>query len=86
MSETALVPDPAAAPALPSGRAAVDLVNGRPGGLTRTVGCTLGRAALIGTGMWISGKRENLGRDALAGALGIEAFVLAWALYRRGES
>lgn len=72
-------------PALPSGRAAVDLVNGQPGGLGRTVLCTFGRAALIGTGMWVAGKRENLGRDALAGAIGIEAFVLAWAIYRREE-
>lgn len=71
--------------ALPSGRAAVDLVNGKPGGLVKTVACTLGRAALIGTGMWLGGKRENLGRDAVAGAVGIEAFVLAWALYRSSE-
>lgn len=70
---------------LPSGRAAVDLVNGKPGGLTKTIACTLGRAALIGTGMWLGGKRENLGRDAVAGAVGIEAFVLAWALYRSSE-
>lgn len=70
---------------LPSGRAAVDLVNGKPGGLVKTIACTIGRAALIGTGMWIGGKRENLGRDAVAGAVGIEAFVLAWALYRSNE-
>ena len=71
--------------ALPSGRAAVDLVTGKPGGLVRTVGCTLGRAVLIGTGMWLGGKRDNLGRDAVAGALTIEAFVLGWALYRTNE-
>ncbi len=72
-------------PALPSGRAAVELVNGKPGGLVKTIVCTLGRAALIGTGMWLGGKKDNLGRDAVAGALGIEAFVLAWALYRSSE-
>ena len=71
--------------ALPSGRAAADLVNGRPGGLAKTIACTFGRAALIGTGMWLGGKQENLFRDALAGALGIEAFVLAWAAYRANE-
>ena len=68
--------------ALPSGAAAHDLVNGRPGGLGKTILCTFGRAALIGTGMWIAGKRDNLGRDALAGAVGIEAFVIAWAIYK----
>lgn len=72
-------------PPLPSGEAAMHLVNGRPGGLSRTILCTLGRAALLGVGMWAGGKRENLGRDALAGALGIEAFVLAWAAYRSAE-
>lgn len=67
-------------PALPSGQAADDLVNGRPGGLGRTILCTAGRAALIGTGMWIGGKKENVGRDAVAGALAIEVFVLAWGV------
>lgn len=70
---------------LPSGRAALDLVTGRPGGLGKTIVCTLGRASLIGVGMAVVGKRENLVRDALAGALGIEAFVLAWAMHRAGD-
>lgn len=45
----------------------------------------MSRAVLIGTGMWIGGKRENVGRDALAGAIGIEAFVLGWAFYATAE-
>jgi hypothetical protein len=71
---------------LPSGQAALDLVKGRPGGFGRTVACTFGRAALIGVGMLVGGKTENLARDAFAGALGIEAFVLAWAYYRSREA
>ena len=70
---------------LPSGSAAIDLVEGRPGGFGKTVLCTFGRAVLIGAGMIAGGKRENLARDAFAGAVGIEAFVIAWAYYRSRE-
>jgi len=35
--------------------------------------------------MLVGGKTKNLARDAFAGALGIEAFVLAWAYYRSRE-
>lgn len=57
-------------------------MNGEPGALSRVVLCTAGRAALLAAGMYAGGKRENLTRDAVAGALGIEAFVLAWAAWQ----
>lgn len=72
--------------ALPSGQAAFDLVEGDTGALPRVVGFTVARAGLIALGMYaLGGKRENLVRDSLAGACGIEVFVLAWALWRKGQ-
>lgn len=40
---------------------------------------TVGRAALIGTGLAVAGQRENLVRSALAASMAIETFVLLWA-------
>ncbi len=69
--------------ALPSGRAAYDLVDGDWSALAPVVGYTAARAALIAVGMVIAGEREHIIRNALAGAVGIEAFVLVWALIKK---
>lgn len=69
-------------PALPSGTSAYRLMSGDPSGLVGVVGHTLGRSVLVGTGMAVAGERKHLVRNAVAGALGIEAFVLMWAAWR----
>ena len=66
----------------PSNAAACRFLNGEPNGAVAVIGTTLGRAALIGAGMWIFGLREpkDLVKYAIAGALGVEAAVFYWAL------
>ena len=69
---------------LPSGEAAKALMQGAPGALGPVVGYTLLRAGLIGAGLYVAGQRQGVVRGALAGALAIELWVLAWAA--RSES
>lgn len=64
---------------LPSSECAFELVQGNWGALPQCVLTTLGRAVLIGAGMAVLGERQNLVRNSLGGALGIECFVLGWA-------
>lgn len=77
---------PPAPPALPSGTSAYRLVTGDPGGLAGVIGHTLGRSILVGTGMAVAGERRHLVRNAVAGALGIEAFVFMWACWKAREA
>ncbi|MFZ1005932.1 MAG: hypothetical protein WAN65_03790 [Candidatus Sulfotelmatobacter sp.] len=70
--------------ALPSGQAVFNLVSGDWTALPAVVGTAAARAVLVGTGMALAGEREHLVRNALGGALAIEAFVFAWALYKKG--
>jgi hypothetical protein len=77
---------PPAYPALPSGTSAYRLMTGDPMGIVGVVGHTLGRSVLVGTGMAVAGERKHLVRNAVAGALGIEAFVLAWAAWKAYEA
>jgi len=67
--------------ALPSGSSAAALVGGDLSALPIAVGHTLVRAALVGTGLLIAGEREHVIRNAVAGSLAIEAFVLGWAAW-----
>jgi hypothetical protein len=46
---------------------------------------TTARAVLIGTGMYIAGFRDGIVRDSVAGALTIEAVVIAMNLTSKGE-
>ena len=71
-----------ACPALPSGTSAYRLMSGDPSGLVGVVGHTVGRSVLVGVGMAVAGERKHLVRNAVAGALGIEAFVLVWAAWK----
>jgi hypothetical protein len=66
---------------LPSGDSAEALVRGEPGALPKVVGHTLLRAGLIGGALSVAGMtwKTGLARYSLAGALGIETFVLVWA-------
>lgn len=69
-------------PALPSGTSAYKLASGDPAGIPGVIGHTIGRATLIGTGLAVVGERRHLVRNAVGGALAIEAFVLVWAAWR----
>ena len=63
---------------LPSSSAAVSLLRGEPGGLTKVVLSTAARAVLVGIGLYCAGERARLVRYSVAGAMAIEAFVLIW--------
>ena len=69
--------------ALPSGQAAFDLVSGDRSCLLPVIGTTLARSALIGVGMAVAGERKHLVRNAVAGAVAVEGFVLIWALFKK---
>lgn len=69
---------PVTCPPLPSAQAASDVVAGKPGGWAEVAGWTAVRAALVATGLYAVGERRHVVRNAVAGAVAIEAFVLAW--------
>lgn len=64
---------------LPSQDAAINLVQHRPGAVGEVAGSMLLRGVLIGAGLAAVGLRgKQLLMGALAGAVAIEVFVLAW--------
>lgn len=72
---------PTACASLPSSNAAADWLAGVPGSGARVVGSMAGRAALIGTGLYVAGFRgRDLVKGSLFAATAIEIFVLAWIL------
>jgi hypothetical protein len=73
--------------ALPSGSSALALVGGDAGALPKVLLHTGLRAALVGVGLFAAGERAHVVRNAVAGSLAIEAFVLGWAAWklRRGR-
>lgn len=77
--------DPPACPALPSGSSAVALVGGDWSALPLAVGHTILRATLVGGGMLAAGERAHVVRNAVAGSLAIETFVLMWAMWKRRQ-
>ena len=75
--------EPSACPAaLPSGSSASALLAGDIGMLPKVIGYTLVRGALIGAGMLVAGERKHVVRNAFAGTLAIEAFVIGWAAWK----
>lgn len=68
---------------LPSADSAASLVRGERNALPRVIVHTLGRSAVIGIGLAIAGQRENLIRNAQAGGIAIEVFVLAYQYSKR---
>ncbi len=71
-------------PRLPSGDAAVNLALGNPSAVPGVVATTLMRMALVWAGAKVI-KPEISWRAALAGAVGVEAFVVGWALLYRKQ-
>lgn len=72
-------------PSLPSATVAYKLVAGDVvAGVPGAIATTLFRASLIGAGMWLAGARDKdaLKRQALGGALMVEASVIGYAWWR----
>jgi hypothetical protein len=71
---------PECPPSLPSSTATRALLAGEPGGAAAVAFAVAGRALIIGAGMKLAKPRRRarkIARDALAGALAIQAFVVA---------
>ena len=66
---------------LPSASSAQDLVDGKAGSVVRVLSHMIGRAALVGTGIYLAGAGRKTPKYALAGSIAIECFVLSYALY-----
>jgi hypothetical protein len=49
------------------------------------VGHTIVRAALVGAGLVVAGERTHVIRNAVAGSLAIETFVLGWAAWLKAR-
>lgn len=66
---------------IPSSTSARSLVRGEPGGVIAALLSTVARAGIIGAGLYVAGARgRKLVVYAAAGAVAIEAFVLAWVV------
>lgn len=68
--------------ALPSGSSAAALLSGDMSALPLAVAHTVLRAGLVGAGLLVAGERTHVVRNAVAGSLAIEAFVLSWAAWK----
>ena len=72
---------------LPSSTSAADLIEGKPGSLGRAFLHTVGRATLIGTGLYAAGYRgKDLVKGSIAASLAIEAFALVWFASQKSSS
>lgn len=80
-------PDPFAPPIpleegglMPSYEAACDLYRGDPDAIWKVGLSWVGRAAIIGVALRLAGEKDlgTLTKYALAGSLGVEAFVVGW--------
>jgi hypothetical protein len=64
---------------LPSAGSAASLVRGEAGALPLLLLHMVGRAGIIGTGLWLAGAGQDTIKYAFAGSMAIEAFVLLYA-------
>jgi hypothetical protein len=69
-------------PSVPSAEAAYRLVAGDASAIPAVLGTMALRGGLIAAGVLLAGQREHVFRSSVAGAIAIEAFVLAWAAYK----
>ena len=73
---------------MPTYRAVCDLYEGKPGALWDVGLGILSRAAFIGAGIYVVGGERDLARVAqlaIAGSLGVEAFVVGYVWIESGE-
>lgn len=73
---------------LPSADAAKRLVRGESAAIPAVIFTTLARAALIGAGMYVVSSNKDmhtLSKQAIAGAVAVELFVLGWALHEEKQ-
>jgi hypothetical protein len=78
--------DVAGCASLPSSQAALDLVEGKPAAIVPVLGSMLGRAALIGAGLFVVGERRNLVKYSAAAAVAIELFVIGYVAANRRKA
>ena len=71
---------------LPSSQAALDLVEGKPAAIVPVLGSMLGRAALIGAGLFVVGERKHLFKYSAAAAVAIEMFVIGYVAANRRKA
>lgn len=71
---------------LASGDVTGQLIEGDVSALPKVIGYTLLRSVLVGVGMAVAGMPidRNWVKYSLAGGIGIEVFIILWALYKRG--
>lgn len=71
--------------ALPSGESAEQIVRGDTSAIPRAIFHTTVRAAIAAVSLYVVGVRDpnKLVKYSVAVAVGIEAFVLAWAAYEK---
>lgn len=69
---------------MPSYEAACDLYRGDPEGIWKVGLSWASRAVVIGVALRLAGEKDTktLTKYALAGSLGVEAFVLGWVWYK----
>jgi hypothetical protein len=72
--------------ALPSSDSAKSLALGDYAAIPEVILHTVGRAGLLTMGLYLAGARgKELRKYAVAGALSIEAFAIAWFLLQRKQ-
>ena len=70
----------------PTATAAQACLQGDGSACARSAGWVGTRTALLAAGMYVAtGSTQHLLRDALAGSLGVQAFVMAWAAFGQGR-
>lgn len=69
---------------LPSGAAAEAFLEGpTPTTAGAVAASVLARSAIVGAGLFLVGERQHLIRNAIAGSLAIETFVLGYLAFKR---
>lgn len=83
-TETSVVGAEKCESTLPSGAVASDLLD-HPSlaNVGKAALSVVGRAGIIGAGLYVFGEREHLVRNSLAGSLAVETFVLAYLGLKR---
>jgi len=72
--------------ALPSGVAAEDFFDGKPGSLTSLITSFIGRAGIISVGGYMAGLHgKQLFKVSVFSSLAVETFVLLFALYSKQQ-
>lgn len=69
----------------PSAQTVVDIADGKPGAWFRAASDMIGRAGIIGLGLYVAGDRENLVKKSIFASAAIETTVILIAMAKRRE-